>query len=344
MHQPGRNPHEPGDPVRRRLLQGLGVGAASVLLPTPGPWQLGFPAQAAPADPGVPPAARLLAQGDAPERRFDPERAWAHLVSQVDAGPRVPNTPGHGAVREYMLRELGAVCDRVDTQDFVVDVRGTGLQMSNVIGVLGADRPKKVLLCAHWDTRPWADQDPNPANHLTPIPGANDGASGVAILLEAARVLREAQPQVGVFVMMLDGEDYGPGIDAMFLGSRYYARNVVPERPAWGILLDMVGDRDLHIAREGTSEQRAAEVNQRVWAAARQLDRPEFMDVVGQAILDDHIPMLDAGIPVIDLIDFSFGPNHRWWHTLEDTPDKCSPASLQAVGQVVIRTVLNEPG
>jgi len=179
---------------------------------------------------------------------------------------------------------------------------------------------------------------------MTPILGANDGASGVAILLEIARVLRAAPPQVGVIVLMLDGEDYGPDVDAMFLGSRYFGQNIVPERPAWGILLDMVGDRDLQIPRELISEQRAATVNRRVWTAARELNRPEFLDRDGMPIMDDHVFLNDAGIPTVDLIDFSYGPNHGWWHTHEDTPDKCSAASLEAVGQVVLRTVHNEPG
>jgi glutaminyl-peptide cyclotransferase len=340
-----RTPQHVADATRRELLKGLGIGAASLLLPTPVAWNLAFPGQCQAAGLTASQARARVAGQDGPtERLFDRDRAWAHLVNQVDAGPRVPNTPGHAACREYLLRQLGEVCDRVDSQDFVWDVRGTPLRMSNVFGVVGADRPKKVLLTAHWDTRPWADQDPNPANHMTPIPGANDGASGVAILLEVARVLREARPQVGVLIVCLDGEDYGPGIDAMFLGSRYYAQNVVPERPAWGILLDMVGDRELVIEREQISETRAPDVNRRVFAAAREVGRSEFADRTGQSILDDHVPLLDAGLPVVDLIDFSYGPGHRYWHTLEDTPDKCSPASLEAVGQVVLRTVLNEPG
>jgi glutaminyl-peptide cyclotransferase len=290
----------------------------------------------------TPARARLAAQDTPPELRFDRDRAWAHLLTQVDAGPRVPNMPGHSAVREYLLREMAPLVDTVDAQDFVLDIRGTPLNMSNVVGVLGLDRPTKVLLAAHWDTRPTADQDPNPQNRQTPIPGANDGASGVAILLEVARVLHDAAPNVGVITVFLDGEDYGPGIDAMFLGSRYYARNMVPTPASWGILLDMVGDRDLQIPREGYSQQRAAAVNDRVWRAARQLGRAEFVDTTGQSILDDHLPVNEAGVPMIDLIDFNFGPNHAWWHTLADTPDKCSPNSLEAVGQVVLRTLYNE--
>jgi len=284
-----------------------------------------------------PGASRLLGQ----EAAFNASRAWDDLVNQVNAGPRVPNMPGHDTIREYMLRELRAATDRVDVQDFTWDVRGKTLNMTNVFGVFGPDQPGKVVLAAHWDTRPQADQDPNPANRDTPIPGANDGASGVAVLLEVGRVLQAAPPPVGVILLMLDGEDYGPGVDAMFLGSRYWAQHMVPERPAWGILLDMIGDRDLHIPREAQSQVRAGAVNDRVWQAAEQLGRPEFENTVGAAILDDHVPILDAGLPMIDLIDFSYGPHNSWWHTLEDTPDKCSPDSPAAVGQVVLRTLYN---
>lgn len=340
------NPSSSAEPSlsRRRLLQGVGVGAIAALAPVPVVWNLAFPQQSQAGATQQATSRRLLNQEQPPELRFNRERAWADLVSQVDAGPRVPNMPGHAAVREYMLRELGTSCDRVDSQDFTWDVRGTTLNMSNVIGVIGADRPVKVLLAAHWDTRPWADQDRNPANRDTPIPGANDGASGVAILLEVARVLHETAPQVGVIIVMLDGEDYGPGVDFMFLGSRYYAQNIAPEKATWGILLDMVGDRDLRIPAEATSQQRAPMVNHRIWTAARQLGHNQFVDVIGQPIMDDHLFLLDAGIPTVDLIDFDYGPGHSWWHTLEDTPDKCSAASLEAVGQTVLKTIYNEPG
>ena len=324
-------PHS--DWTRRRFLQMAGAGLVATPLVAHATSsdllaRVGLP---------LPGAGRLLGQ----EAQFDASRAWDHLVKQVDAGPRVPNMPGHDVIREYMLRELRATTDRVDTQDFVWEVRGTNLNMSNVFGVFGPDAPGKVVLAAHWDSRPQADQDPNPANHQTPIPGANDGASGVAVLLEVARVLQAAPPPVGVIILMLDGEDYGPGIDAMFLGARYWAPHMVPERPAWGILLDMIGDRDLHIPREAQSQARAGAVNDRVWQAAQQLGRAEFENTMGSAILDDHVPILDQGVPMIDLIDFSYGPRHSWWHTLEDTPDKCSPDSLAAVGQVVLRTLYN---
>ncbi|HEY7067510.1 MAG TPA: M28 family peptidase [Chloroflexota bacterium] len=318
--------------TRRRFLQVVGAGVVAT------PLVAHSTSTDLLARVGLPlPGAGRLAQ----ESAFDASRAWDDLVNQVNAGPRVPNTPGHDAVRDYMLRELRAATDRVDTQDFTWDVRGTTLKMSNVFALFGPDEPGKVILAAHWDTRPQADQDPNPANRSTPIPGANDGASGVAVLLEVARTLQAAPPPIGVIIMMLDGEDYGPGVEDMFLGSRYWAMNMVPERPAWGILLDMIGDRDLHIPREASSETFAPAVNARVWQAAQELGRTEFDNRVGSGILDDHVPIIQAGVPMIDLIDFSYGPNHSWWHTLEDTPDKCSPESLAAVGQVVLRTLYN---
>jgi hypothetical protein len=322
----------PGGWTRRSLLRGLGgvlLGGAA-LAESACDRLLRAPTAARAAQPP-------------PELRFDRDRAWTHILAQVDAGPRVPNTPGHAAVREYLLRELGALANSVQAQDFTVDVRGTALNMSNIVGVFGPDRTPKIALAAHWDTRPTADQDPNPQNRHAPIPGANDGASGVAVLLEMARVLREVPPQASVWIVFFDGEDYGPGVDAMFLGSRHYARNMVPGRPDWGILLDMVGDRDLQILREGYSQQLAPAVNDRVWAAAQALGRSEFVDRLGQPVLDDHVALLEVGVPMIDLIDFSYGPGHSWWHTLEDTPEKLAPASLEAVGQVVLRTVYSAP-
>jgi hypothetical protein len=323
-HRPG---HPPTEWTRRQIILGLGgalLGGAALAESACGPLQS--------------PGADQAAQGS-PELQFDRERAWAHVMAQVDAGPRVSNTPGHAAIRAYLQQQLGALTSSVLTQDFSFDAGGTLLNMSNVIGLFGPRTGPQVILAAHWDTRPWADQDRNPANRQQPIPGANDGASGVAVLLEVARVLNAVPPPVGVWIVFFDGEDYGPGIDAMFLGSRHYAQNLVPGRPDWGILLDMVGDRDLRIEREGYSQQLAAAVNDRVWNAARALGRTEFVDVVGAPVLDDHVALLQIGVPMIDLIDFSYGPGHSWWHTLEDTPDKLSTTSLEAVGQVVLRTI-----
>ncbi|MBI3967718.1 MAG: M28 family peptidase, partial [Chloroflexi bacterium] len=198
--------------------------------------------------------------------------------------------------------------------------------------------PRQVLLCAHWDTRPWADRDPDIVNHRTPILGANDGASGVAILLEVARVLAQLRPRgIGFQFVFFDGEDYGPGIEDMFLGSRYFAANLPKVRPEYGILLDMVGDADLGVYQEGNSVARAPEVVERVWGAAAAAGyEASFPRQVAYTVVDDHIPLLDAGWSVIDVIDFRY-PH---WHTVGDTPDKCSAESLKAVGETVLKAVL----
>ncbi|MBI4505102.1 MAG: M28 family peptidase [Chloroflexi bacterium] len=300
-----------------------GGGAAVVLQPLYRVWlpQIGR---------GPAPAAPL----DAP--RFDGQRAFALLRAQVAFGPRNPGSSGHAQCRAWLLDELSAVCERTAAQDLAVSVRGQRLALSNLIGLVRPAAERQVLLCAHWDTRPWADQDPNPANRRTPILGANDGASGVAAVLELARVLAATPADFGVVVVLFDGEDYGPGIEDMFLGSRYYADHIWPDRPAYGILLDMVGDRNLTVYQEVISTQRAPEVVARVWSAAARLGyEAVFPPVPKYVVYDDHVPLLDRGVPVIDVVDFDYPP----WHTLGDTVEQCAAASLQVVGETVLEAL-----
>lgn len=273
---------------------------------------------------------------------FDAQRSWRDLIHQVEFGPRVPGSAGHRACRDWLLASLRERADDAQLQGFSARLDSRTLAMSNVIARWKGREPGApgVLLCAHWDTRPTADEDPDPRKRNLPIAGANDGASGVAVLLELARMLQRQQPRVPVMVVLFDGEDYGPGLDRMFLGSRHFAANLPPDVPRRGILLDMVGDRDLRIPQELYSLQRARQVVDEVYAIARRLGRQkEFPAVPGQAVLDDHIPLLNKGLQVIDLIDFDYGPGNSWWHTHEDTPDKCSPNSLAAVGEVVAEWV-----
>jgi Zn-dependent M28 family amino/carboxypeptidase len=175
-----------------------------------------------------------------------------------------------------------------------------------------------------------------------PIPGANDGASGVAILLQLARMLRAKPPGIGVIIVLFDGEDYGDfeRDEGVFLGARHFAANMRKvATPEYGILLDMVGDKDLRIFREAISERRARRINSLVFSIARELGhRRTFVDELGEAITDDHVAINDAGVPCIDLIDFDYGP----WHTVDDTPDKCSAESLRIVGEVVAEVVYRE--
>jgi len=260
------------------------------------------------------------------------------LKAQCDFGPRVPGTAAHRRGREWMTAELKKTAHEVIVQEF----RYRQFTLANIVGRFNTRARRQVLLCAHWDSRPTADMEIVEAKRRMPIPGANDGASGVAVLLQLARMFREKPPSIGVIIVLLDGEDYGDFVrdEGVFLGSRYFAANMRKfATPEYGILLDMVGDRDLRIYREAISERRARRINSLVFSTARELGYGRtFVDQVGEAITDDHIPINDAGVPCIDLIDFDYGP----WHTLDDTPDKCSAESLRAVGEVIAEVVYRE--
>jgi Zn-dependent M28 family amino/carboxypeptidase len=239
--------------------------------------------------------------------------------------------------KDYLVAELEKSADKVSVQEF----RYRGMPLWNVIAEYRPEARRKVLLCAHWDTRPRADQELDPAKARKPILGANDGASGVAVLLELGRLFKEKPPSIGVVIVMLDGEDYGDfdRDEGVFLGSRYFARNQRGLKLEYGILLDMVGDKDLVIDREHNSERFAPEVNERVFRIAGELGYgANFVNDLKTNVIDDHIALSQGGIPTIDLIDF----NYRHWHTLDDTPDKCSVRSLEIVGSVVAETVYRE--
>jgi Zn-dependent M28 family amino/carboxypeptidase len=201
----------------------------------------------------------------------------------------------------------------------------------------------RVVLFAHWDSRPTAEEDRDVDNRHSPIPGANDGASGVAVLLELARVLKDAlPPTVGVEYVMTDGEDLGPGEDEMYLGADVYAKGIATMPKAnYGILLDMIGQKDLAVPKEVNSIRYANRLMTALYDHAAKVGLASaFPSVVGEEIDDDHLPMIKAGLPTIDLIEFSgYMP---FWHTLQDTPDKCSADSLGKVGKL-LQTWLQKP-
>lgn len=278
---------------------------------------------------------------------FDANRAFDLLKKQVELGPRVPGTPGHDACARLIADSLKPYADGVVEQEFSRDVRGKTLRMRNIIAHFNTGARDWVLLAAHWDTRPTADFEVSAEDRDKPIPGANDGASGVAVLLELARLFAQRSPDVGVLMVFFDGEDYGPTVDDMLMGSRHFAGNLeqslsVAGRRApvrYGILLDMVGDSDLKIYKEGNSVQAAPEVVDKVWSMAARMGYGEvFVPEVRHTIMDDHVPLIEAGIPCIDIIDFDYGP----WHTLGDTIDRCSADSLKAVGEVVAAVIYEE--
>ncbi|HLF14410.1 MAG TPA: M28 family peptidase, partial [Bacteroidota bacterium] len=205
----------------------------------------------------------------------------------------------------------------------------------------------RILLLAHWDSRPWADEEADSSLHSRPVPGANDGASGVAVLLEVARHLKSTPPAVGVDILFTDGEDYGKHNDpgGFLHGARYFATHLPPGyRPAFGILLDMIGDARLEIPRERHSLDFAPDIVDLVWSTANRLGFSQFVDATQGRITDDHLPLNAAGIPTIDLIDFDYpDQTNRYWHTLQDSTDKCSPESLEAVGTVLLTVVYEYP-
>ena len=269
----------------------------------------------------------------------DGERALAFLTAQTDLGPRAPGTAGHEAGLRYLVETLRALVDTVETMRFQpMDSHGRRLPpMANIIGRIRPDAQPRYLLCAHWDTRPRADRDPDPARRDDPIVGANDGASGVAVLMEVASVLRDHTPPVGVDIVLFDGEDWGEegSLDDYFLGSREYAAQRWSEEPELGILVDMVGDADLHIPVERLSWQTSPDLVSNVWRVAEDIGVDAFDARVGRTVYDDHLPLVEIGWSVIDIIDFDY----PYWHTHSDTPDKCSSESLESVAKVLVAVI-----
>jgi len=264
---------------------------------------------------------------------FDGGNAFEYLLTQTRMGPRNPGSKGHSDCRNYLIGELSRLADTVLVQDF--ELPGFPGKLTNIIGRFDPVSESRLLLCAHWDTRPWSDLDPDTTARSKPIHGANDGASGVAVLLELARVLHRKRPERGVDIVFFDAEDSGlEGEPATFCrGSAYFARHIPSPVPRYGVLVDMVGDRDLDIYIEKNSLARAPHVVNLIWESAR--GDSAFHRAPKHAVYDDHMSLVDVGIPCAVIIDFDY----PYWHTQGDTPDKCSPKSLLAVGQVLTRLV-----
>jgi len=285
-------------------------------------------------------------QAEAPP--FNALRAFADLESQVAFGPRVPGSEAHRRCLNWLQEELQKSAPRVVKQSFTFrdSLRDTTLQLANLIASFNLEQKKRIMLCAHWDSRPFADRETD-ADSLKAVPGANDGASGVSVLLEIARLFAEKPPEIGVDIVLFDGEDWGPEglLEHYFLGSRYFARTLNGYRPRYAILLDMVGDANLRIPIEYHSQRAAPQVVDKIWDKAEEMGYDAFERRIGSAVNDDHIMLIEAGIPAVNIIDFNYpDASHRYWHTLEDTPDKCSPQSLEIVGNTVLAVVYSEGG
>jgi glutaminyl-peptide cyclotransferase len=272
--------------------------------------------------------------------KFDGARAYDLLKKQCDFGPRPPGTDAHEKTQQYLVDELKRQGLAVEEQQFTGSYLAVEYTFTNIIARYKGTSDTRVLLCAHWDTREQAEEELDKENRTKPIPGANDGASGVAVLLEIARLIKESPPKPSITIVLFDGEDLGDSrLGGMFFGSKYYARDLKKPYPTYGILLDMIGDKKLGITKEYYSYSRARAIVDKVWAAAAEAGHGDvFLDEIGDPIGDDHLQLLAIGVPCIDVIDF----NYAYWHTLKDTPDKCSPESLQAVGDVLVRVLWTE--
>lgn len=276
---------------------------------------------------------------------FDSANAFNILVEQCDFGPRNPGSTGHKNTLEYLASKLSALADtlRLQTFSYLDSSTGREYQLTNIIASFNLSNPKRALLGAHWDTRPRSENDLDPLKRNDPMLGANDGASGVAVLLELARIFNLNTPPIGVDIVLFDGEDFGEegDLERYFLGSRYFSRNFKGDKPEWAVIIDMVGDANLELPIERYSYDRNKKLVDEVWSAAERAGAYQFKRRLGHYVEDDHTMLFEhAGIPAIDIIDFNYvqrGVN--LWHTSLDTPDRCSPESLDAVGRTLIEMI-----
>jgi len=274
-------------------------------------------------------------------RNFDESRAFEHLVSQVNLGPRIPGSEGHRKTYELIHSHLEFNADRITEHSFtdVSPIDSSMIEIRSLIGVFNEESSRRVLFGAHWDTRPIADEETDEEKRKLPVPGANDGGSGVAVLMEIASQLRERPPAIGVDLAFFDGEDQGiHGSPRSFaLGSQRFVKDYPQYRPAFVVILDMVGREGTSIPREGNSMIASAPFVDRIWEIGRLSGCSVLADSTGPPVFDDHIAFLEAGIPAVDLIDVS----DPAWHTTGDLPERCSPQSLGEVGRLVLEIIRN---
>lgn len=294
------------------------------------------------------------------ERPFDADRAYEHIRRQVAFGPRVPNTEAHKACAAYLAEELREAGLQVQVQEAILTAYdGTQLEAMNIIGSYRPEAKTRVMLFAHWDTRPVADHDPDPSKRSDPIPGADDGASGTGVLLEIARLLGTVGLEhLGVDIFFFDAEDYGvpagesydgDSTDTWALGTQYWTQNLHTEgyNPDFGILLDMVGAKGATFYREYFSQEYAGKYVTLIWQTAKALGHEAFfVNKMGGAATDDHFFVIrNLRIPAVDIINYQpesptgfFG---EYWHTHDDDLHNIDTATLQAVGETVWQVLLN---
>ena len=295
---------------------------------------------------------------------FNADSAYAFTKAQCDFGPRDMNSRGHDLCGEWIVSKFKEYGCKVTTQTATLaGYDGTKLRSRNIMASINPEATTRILLCAHWDSRPWADNDPDSANWRKPILAANDAASGVAVMLELARIIGKSKDekafnkQLGIDFVCFDAEDWGTpqwadvadNADSWALGAQYWSKNLPQGYEArYGILLDMVGGVGAKFYREGMSMQYAPEIVKKVWRAAREVGFGSYFPKEdGGMITDDHVPVNQfAKIPTIDIIPYypdcqqsSFGPT---WHTLADNMENIDKNTLKAVGQTLVQVIYKE--
>lgn len=286
---------------------------------------------------------------DGPRTAFSGAAALEYVRQHMAPGPRVPGTEAHRIGGEWIVARMRERADTVLEQRWThVTAAGDTLPLRNVLARFRPEATERVLFLTHWDSRPVSDQATDPAQRAMPVPGANDGASGVGLFVALGDALKAAPPSVGVDLLFVDGEDWGEFPDGqdweqlqradVLLGSKYFAEHLPSPgyRPLFGVLFDMIGDRDLQIFHEINSLQAAPDVVARVWNTASALGYSRwFVPQSRYQVTDDHIPLIRKGLPVINVIDLDY-PDH---HKPTDTIDKISARSLQIVGDVALTLV-----
>ncbi len=275
---------------------------------------------------------------------FNGDSALMLAREQCNFGPRVPGTPAHARCAEWLTATLRASCDSVMVQTGTVTTgQGKSLDIKNIVGIINPQADRRILLLAHWDTRPWADKDPDPAKHDQPVMGANDGASGVAVLLQLARQLKASGTTLGIDILLVDAEDMGieDKEESWALGAQYWAAtpHIAGYKPLFGILLDMVGAPDAVFSREYYSLYYASGIVDEVWKHAA---GSHFTNADGGAVTDDHVFINQASIPCIDIIDMRADSETGFydaWHTTGDTIDRLSAKTLGEVGQTLLNVI-----
>lgn len=289
--------------------------------------------------------------------KFDSDSAYAYVARQVAMGPRIPGTRANAECAEYICTELArhGADTIIEQRATVTAYNGDRLPIKNIFAQFNPEASSRIMLAAHYDTRPWADSDPEQSNHLEPVPGANDGASGVGVILEIARQLSANRPEIGVDMLLVDAEDYGQSSgfsnhdETWALGTQYWVEHMPykdNKLPRYAILLDMVGGMGAKFHREYFSNNYARNIVDKVWGiASRSGYGDRFVNIDGGAIVDDHVFLNRAGIPAIDIIESkndvtkSFSPT---WHTVNDDMDNIDRTSLKAAGQTVLNVIYNE--